>query len=135
MTNYLLMITWLPATVSIMERLLTCNSCTKLQVQKLLLKLNKSISRCCHSFEAIIINAVMHYATYWIAFFGIIGACSAVIVLYYPGLQLPESAHFQLFVSKHPFEIYNSKLKNEFWFEKSMSVSWIIYFTLITFKT
>lgn len=57
-----------------------------------------------------------------IFFAGIVGIGCGVVVLYKPGLQLPENSHFQLFVSNHPFEIYNSKLKNEFWFEKAMSV-------------
>lgn len=61
--------------------------------------------------------------TYCLIFFaGIVGIGCGVVVLYKPGLQLPENSHFQLFVSNHPFEIYNSKLKNEFWFEKAMSV-------------
>ncbi|XP_036322856.1 protein dispatched isoform X1 [Rhagoletis pomonella] len=121
-TNYLLMITWLPAVVCIMERLSACTVCnSKLPLQKLLLMFNKSITKSCQLFEAIITRAVMNYATIWICLFGAIGLCSAIIVLYVPGLQLPDSSHFQLFSSSHPFEIYNSKMKNEFWFEKSMS--------------
>ncbi|EDX11803.1 GD19576 [Drosophila simulans] len=43
----------------------------------------------------------------------------AVVVFWYPGLQLPEKSHFQLFVPKHPFEVYSS-LKQQFWFEKPL---------------
>lgn len=110
--------------------------------------INKSINSFCTKLESLITAAILNYAPIWLSIFGmhkeilkfrmytfciinhvtlyvlgIVGICSAVIVLYKPGLQLPESSHFQLFVSNHPFEIYNSKLKNEFWFEKSMSVS------------
>ncbi|XP_054735807.1 protein dispatched [Anastrepha obliqua] len=121
-TNYLLMITWLPAVVCIMERLSACTACnSKLPLQKFLLMFNKSITKSSHLLESVITRAVMNYATIWICSFGAIGLFSSVIVLYAPGLQLPETSHFQLFASKHPFEIYNSKMKNEFWFEKSMS--------------
>ncbi|XP_011211443.2 protein dispatched [Bactrocera dorsalis] len=121
-TNYLLMITWLPAVVCIMERLSACASCnSKLPIQKLLLMFNKSITKFCHLYETVITKAVMNYSIIWICLFGAIGLCSTVIVLYAPGLQLPDSDHFQLFSSSHPFELYNSKMKNEFWFEKSMS--------------
>uniref|UniRef100_W8BU90 Protein dispatched n=3 Tax=Ceratitis capitata TaxID=7213 RepID=W8BU90_CERCA len=121
-TNYLLMMTWLPAVVCIMERVSACATCnSKLPIQKLLLMFNKSITKFCQLFETLITKAVMNYAMLWICVFGTIGLCSAFIVLYAPGLQLPDSSHFQLFSSSHPFEIYNSKMKNEFWFEKSIS--------------
>ncbi|XP_067619629.1 protein dispatched isoform X2 [Eurosta solidaginis] len=122
-TNYLLMMTWLPAVVCIMERLSACGICNnKLPIQKLLLIFNKSITKFCHLFETVITKAVVNYSTLWICLLGAIGLLSAVIVLYYPGLQLPDSSHFQLFSSNHPFEIYNSKMKNQFWFEKSIMV-------------
>ncbi|XP_023308791.2 protein dispatched [Lucilia cuprina] len=119
-TNYILMITWLPASISIMERLSSCTTCSKLQIQKILIMINKSINSFCTKLESFITTAILCYAPLWFSIFGILGICSAIVVLYKPGLQLPENSHFQLFVSKHPFEIYNSKLKNEFWFEKSM---------------
>lgn len=41
--------------------------------------------------------------------------------MYWPKLQLPDSPDFKLFVSSHPFEIYDSRYKDVFWFEKSYS--------------
>uniref|UniRef100_A0A1A9WPG7 SSD domain-containing protein n=1 Tax=Glossina brevipalpis TaxID=37001 RepID=A0A1A9WPG7_9MUSC len=121
-TNYILMVTWLPASVSLMERLTYCgDTCNKLQIHKLMLMFNKSINRSCQNLENCIIEAVINYAFLWSITFGAIGILSIMVVLYKPGLKLPESSHFQLFVSNHPFEIYNSKLKYEFWFEKSIS--------------
>ncbi|XP_037946849.1 protein dispatched [Teleopsis dalmanni] len=119
--NYILMVTWLPASVSIMERMSGLSTCSKLQVQKLFLLFNKSLSKFCNAFEKYITEAVTNYAWVWIILFSLIGICSSVVVIYWPGIQLPESSHFQLLASKHPFEIYNSKLKNEFWFEKSVT--------------
>uniref|UniRef100_A0A1B0BUL1 SSD domain-containing protein n=1 Tax=Glossina palpalis gambiensis TaxID=67801 RepID=A0A1B0BUL1_9MUSC len=120
-TNYTLMITWLPASVSLMERLTYCDTRNKLQIHKLILMFNKSINRSCENLENCIIEAVINYAFLWFITFGTIGIVSIIIVLYKPGLKLPENSHFQLFVSNHPFEVYNSKLKYEFWFEKSIS--------------
>ena len=44
-------------------------------------------------------------------------------MLYWPRFRLPDSPDFQLFSSDHPFEIYDTKFKNMFWFEKVYTVS------------
>lgn len=51
------------------------------------------------------------------------GISSGFIVLYYPKLGLPDSQTFQLLERNHPFELYDNKYKNMFWFEKSFTVS------------
>lgn len=79
-------------------------------VRKLILKINNLNYLFCVIYCCLFVLAV-------------IGALSAVVALYWPGLQLPENSHFQLFVDDHPFEVYHTKLKNEFWFERSMIVS------------
>ncbi|KAH8311271.1 hypothetical protein KR044_005299 [Drosophila immigrans] len=119
-TNYLLMITWLPASVSIMERLFASRmSCQQHMFQKLINACKKSINRFCEIFEERITHSIMNYAFLWLIIFAILGTGSAIIVFWYPGLQLPEKPHLQLFVSHHPFEIY-SKLRHQFWFEKPL---------------
>ncbi|KAH8242843.1 hypothetical protein KR032_002575 [Drosophila birchii] len=119
-TNYVLMITWLPASVSIMERLFASRmSCRHPVAQKLIHASKKSINRFCQLFEECITHSILNYAYLWLLVFGALGASSAVIVFWYPGLQLPEKSHFQLFVARHPFEIYSS-LKQQFWFEKPL---------------
>ncbi|XP_068156091.1 LOW QUALITY PROTEIN: protein dispatched [Drosophila tropicalis] len=121
-TNYLLMITWLPASVSIMERLFASSmSCRQHTAQRLLIACKKSINQFCQLFEKCITQSIMNYAYFWLLIFGAMGVASAIIVFWYPGLQLPEKSHFQLFVSAHPFEIYSS-LKQEFWFEKPLQI-------------
>ncbi|XP_017103744.2 protein dispatched [Drosophila bipectinata] len=119
-TNYVLMITWLPASVSVMERIFASRiSCRQPLAQKLIHATKKSINRFCQIFEEFITHSIMNYAYLWLLIFGALGASSAVIVLWYPGLQLPEKSHFQLFVSQHPFEMY-STMKQQFWFEKPL---------------
>lgn len=47
------------------------------------------------------------------------------MVLYYPGLQLPESPDFQLFSKSHPFEQYDAFYQDKFWFERLEKVGHI----------
>lgn len=53
----------------------------------------------------------------WFLIFTGLAIASAVAVLYYPKLQLPDSKNFQLFESKHLFEQYDAKYREKFWFE------------------
>ncbi|KAA0184897.1 hypothetical protein HAZT_HAZT002747 [Hyalella azteca] len=45
---------------------------------------------------------------------------AGVLVLYYPGLRLPDSADFQLFNRDHYFERYDLDHKYNFWFERNL---------------
>ncbi|KAL5283685.1 DISP1 family protein [Megaselia abdita] len=116
-TNYLLMITWLPACVSIMERLPSHYS--KLISPNILQKVNKSFYIFGKSLENFLIKLVIKLPWLWLAIFGIIGIISGVIVFYKPGLKLPSNNNFQNFVSSHPLEVYELKFKHLFPFEKS----------------
>lgn len=62
---------------------------------------------------------------------GIIGLCSCTVVFYWPRLQLPESQDFQLFAYNHPFELYDRKFKDQFWFEKSVPVNFLKFIQFI----
>lgn len=121
--NYVLMMTWLPATVSLAERL-PCASvlCSKLFYNRLG-KSFKALREFGGRLENVIIRLIMCVPWLWIALFGTVGILSGVVVFYWPGLQLPESADFKLFVSTHPFEVYETQYKSKFWFEKSFAVS------------
>ncbi|XP_058467660.1 protein dispatched [Malaya genurostris] len=128
MANYLLMVTWLPATVSIAERI-TCFSLVK-PVDKFIDKLTfplKTISRIGRKIEDIIISLVISVPLLWIVVLGVIGVLSGVMVLHWPKLTLPDSPNFKLFISSHPFERYDSDYKDLFWFEK-------VYIATDTFK-
>lgn len=118
------MVTWLPATVSIAERI-TCLSHGNI-FNKCFHKFNisfKSFSQLGHTVEEAIISLVLNYSKLVIFILGTIGVLSGVAVLYYPKLQLPNTPDFKLFVSDHPFEIYDSVYKDYFWFDKTSMVS------------
>lgn len=54
---------------------------------------------------------------------GAFGIASGVFVFYWPKLELPDTPTFKLFVNNHPFEIYDTKYKDSFWFEKMYTSS------------
>lgn len=121
-SNYVLMITWLPASVSFVERL-TCWSPRfwKHTTNALFSSINQ-IGTC---FENFIITAVVSMPKLWILLLGTVGVLSGVVLFYWPKLQLPDSPDFKLFDSDHPFEVYDSQYRNLFWFEKLYTVSYI----------
>lgn len=54
----------------------------------------------------------------------LIGVLSGVIVLYYPKLGLPDSPTFQLLEGEHPFELYDTKYRYLYQFERSFTVKY-----------
>lgn len=52
-----------------------------------------------------------------------LGLTSGFIVLYHPKLGLPNSPTFQLLENEHPFELYDTKYKNLFRFERTVLVN------------
>ncbi|GAB0087327.1 Protein dispatched [Sergentomyia squamirostris] len=120
LVNYILMVTWLPAAVSIAERL-TCFPSPCGIFKGICLRF-QNLSKKCRTFsehaEDFIIMLVLNHSSLWIGLLGFIGVLSGVAVLYWPRLRLPDSPDFKLFVSDHPFEVYDSHFKEMFWFEK-----------------
>lgn len=125
--NYFLMMTWLPASVSLAERLPCSLLCAKFCYPRFHKSL-KAMRAFGERLENVILRLIMCVPWLWIGLFGGLGVLSAVVVFYWPGLQLPNSPDFKLFVSSHPFEVYESQYKNKFWFEKSFMVSGVAYY-------
>lgn len=120
LANYILMVTWLPAAVSIAERL-SCFPSPCGPFKSICTKVQNLFSKCRQASEVVedfIILLVLRYSSFWIVLLGLVGVASGVIVLYWPRLRLPDSPDFKLFVSNHPFEVYDSQFKDMFWFEK-----------------
>lgn len=109
------MITWLPASVSFIERTTIWSpTCWKLFTSHLFNAIN-SIG---NAFESLIIAAIENCPHIWILLLGSVGVVSGFIVFYWPRLQLPDSPDFKLFESTHPFEVYDTRYRQQFWFEK-----------------
>ncbi|XP_058062470.1 protein dispatched [Anopheles bellator] len=120
MANYFLMVTWLPAAVSIAERI-SCLMLLKPFTPLTALRCNGpfvTFTRISRRVEDTIIGLVINLPLVWIALLGLIGILSGVLVLHWPKLRLPDSPDFKLFISNHPFERYDSEYKDMFWFEK-----------------
>lgn len=120
MVNYVIMMTWLPAVVAASERIHWCccppGPCNRFC--GFFSRGRESFER----FEKLIVRLVMCVPWVWIALFGSLGVLSSVVVFYWPGLQLPNTSHFKLFVSSNPFEVYDSVYKSRFHFEKNLTV-------------
>ncbi|KAJ6638287.1 Protein dispatched [Pseudolycoriella hygida] len=118
--NYVLMITWIPASVSFVERL-TC--CSQEFCNKSADKFFSFIQKVTSYIRLSVISSVLRMPYLWIVLFGTLGIASGVVIFYWPKIQLPDSPDFKLFSDDHPFEIYDSQFKNMFWFEKSYTNS------------
>lgn len=126
MANYLLMITWLPASVSISEKIYCFSRSWFINFKffaKPVDKFVKFYSQLSDKIEDFIVMLVINYPIFWIVLLGGFGLSSAVVVLYWPKLELPDTPTFRLFTSDHPFEIYEASYKDLFWFEKMYTSS------------
>lgn len=134
--NYLLMMTWFPAGLVILEK--SCfshsNFCRSLWIcyqQCCCLLFPWSFSCTCLRVmktiwikkEKWLLDTVLRLRYVWFILLLVIALGSGCVVLIYPKLQLPDSTDFQLFSSSHPFEQYDFIYRNRFWFNKPERVS------------
>ncbi|RUS87455.1 hypothetical protein EGW08_004771 [Elysia chlorotica] len=129
--NFVLAVTWLPASMMVHERWLRCcsglsdqylgsthSACARLvtlpyRVYFLLSDWSKVF------FEKLLPCLVIKFRFVWIIVFGGMWIASVVIVFYYPRLKLPQSNKFQMFSSDHLSERYDFELSEEFNFERT----------------
>lgn len=126
LANYLLMITWLPASVSISERIYCFSRSWFINLNVLSRPADKFAafySQFSEKIENTIVALIVNYPLFWILLLGSYGLLSAYFVLHWPKLELPDTPTFRLFSSDHPFEIYESNYKDLFWFEKMYTSS------------
>ncbi|XP_033310868.1 protein dispatched [Bombus bifarius] len=117
--NFFLMITWLPACVVVSERFkLGVLSPANFITRKIIRPLRLFGDKMTIGFNTILTRVVINFRWCWSLSLGIIAIACCIIVFQYPGLQLPDTADFQLFDSSHPFEKYDLVYSRKFWFEK-----------------
>lgn len=117
------MITWLPACVVVSERLRPsilspANFITRKIIRPLRLFGNKAAI----GFNTFLTKTVIQFRWCWLVSLGTTAIICCIIVFHYPGLQLPDSAEFQLFDSSHSFEKYDLIYSRKFWFESRETV-------------
>lgn len=125
--NFLLMVTWMPATIVIYEKSCNCLPCCDSSMRgkssalcRIPRNIHKSISNYSRIFfEKILPCLVIKLRYFWLLLFGTLGLASVVIVFVYPGIKLPTKEKFQYFSSNHLLEVYDLHLWNHFWFEKT----------------
>lgn len=114
--NFLIMFTWFPACVVIAEH--SCwNSYFLLKWAKFR-NFRVALERFWKTMESFLIYVTLKFRYFWIVFLSILSIVGLIIVVKYPGMQLPESLDFQLFHSSHPFEQYDLTYKQKFWYER-----------------
>ena len=117
------MITWLPACVVVSERFkLGFLSPANFITRKIIRPLRLFGDKITIGFNTILARIVINFRWCWLLSLGIIAILCCIIVFHYPGLQLPDTADFQLFDSSHPFEKYDLVYSRKFWFEKQGTV-------------
>lgn len=136
LANLLLMLTWVPACVVVAERwgASTCCLCVPPapvyapQLPPRCSVLCALPLRFCYFcaesarvfFEKVLPWVVVKPRYLWVVVLGGLAVCSALVVFYHPGLQLPDSQEFQLFARDHLFEQYDLEYKYKFWFERNL---------------
>jgi len=94
--------------------IICCSHCSKLGSYA------NAISVHVNYFIVYTIPRFIHRFRYVIApFCGIFGVLASVAIFIYPKLQLPMSSEFQLFAADHPLEVYDLRMKSQFWFSWS----------------
>lgn len=112
--NYLIMVTWIPACVSLLYRLNYSRIGTPPTA------LLSRVQRATNVLTATIVTVVTKQRKVWIALFGLLFACSLTIVFVYPRFRLAtDGEHFRMFAAGHPFEVYQREFATRFHFEET----------------
>ncbi|XP_046428541.1 protein dispatched [Neodiprion fabricii] len=117
--NFLLMVTWLPASVVVSEHChLTLLSPANFIVRKIYRPLRLFLGKVATDFGKVLSRIAIEFRWLWLVICGSTAVAASLVVFRYPGLQLPDSPDFQLFDSSHLFEKYDLVFSQRFWFEK-----------------
>lgn len=131
LSNFVLMVTWMPACLVFYQRYCHASCCCCLKKVKdsdpvtpdhldidasstdldtcglgqILCSWRARINTACRNFFVRFLpDVVIRMRMVWICTFTLVAVASLVIVLYYPGLKLPDQEHVQLFPKRHLFE-------------------------------
>lgn len=131
MCNFLLMITWIPATIVIYEK--WCNCCVFYSPDFYTAKRGMCYYLCkapyklyylvCDLsrifFEKMLPCVIVKLRIFWIILYGALGIAGLIVIFVKPKLKLPSVRGFQVFSSDHLLEKYDFEYSKKFWFEKS----------------
>ncbi|TRY78598.1 hypothetical protein TCAL_06908 [Tigriopus californicus] len=134
MCNFLLMISWTPASLVVYQRYCQTTCCCCLiptpgiqridtcRLGQILCSARTSINGWCRGlFERRLPHVIMLPRYLWVGALGSLFVGSVIVVLYRPGLRLPDKEQFQLFNANHIFERYDMFYKKFFAFEQSVT--------------
>ncbi|XP_044016509.1 protein dispatched homolog 1 [Aphidius gifuensis] len=117
--NFFLMITWLPASIVVAEKLkFNILSPANIIVRKFIKPNKLLIEKSSIYFGKILSNIVIKLRWLWLLLFGGTTILFGFIVFKYPGLRLPDTPNFQYFDKNHKFEKYDLQYGKNFYFER-----------------
>lgn len=140
LANCILMMSWFPASVVLWERYrrikfsllqgrfrictrhFCCLNYWNFFLTDIRMKLDYFCTLC-EQKQHILLDTIINFRYVWFTLFSLLACASAVVVFYKPKLQLPNTPEFQLFHTMHPFEQYDLKYKDLFWFKRAKKVS------------
>ncbi|XP_065165670.1 protein dispatched [Atheta coriaria] len=120
MMNYLLIVSWLPASVIVWEKY-TILKCGFLKCEERFtfvtnaFSIEENTKRC----QTIIVDIIIQFKHTLAVIFTLIAILAAVVVFYYPKLEIQRTNELQLFETNHLFEQYDLVYKNNFDFKGS----------------
>ncbi|XP_047355130.1 protein dispatched isoform X1 [Vespa velutina] len=118
-TNFFLMITWLPACVVVSEHCrITTLSPASFITRKIIRPMRIFTDKIALIFSVFLTKIAISLRWFWLVSLGALATAGCIVVFHYPGLQLPDTPDFQLFETSHPFEQYDLIYSRQFWFEK-----------------
>lgn len=133
--NFFFMVTWLPASIVIHDKWLT-NYCAcgpevfapEGSLRYYVALILKPLCSLCNTvtdwsrvfFETFLPCIVIKARFVWMLIFigAAIGSC--IVIFYKPKLNLPDVDYFPFFDALNPFELYDRKFRDIFWFEKEL---------------
>lgn len=122
-TNFFLMITWLPACVVVSEHCrITTLSPASFITRKIIRPVRIFADKIALTFSIFLTKIAIGLRWFWLASLGALATAGCIVVFHSPGLQLPDTPDFQLFETSHPFEQYDLIYSQQFWFEKQEMV-------------
>ena len=124
LSNYALMITWLPAIVVVYERHLSSLCCRvstpRDEDKRFSIRRLPDITRSAFNvfFTRYLAVIVVKLRYLFVVLLGLLAIGMSIVVFYKPQLNLPSSARFQFFVKSDPLSSYILNLQDHFYFEK-----------------
>ncbi|KAK2165634.1 hypothetical protein LSH36_47g00000 [Paralvinella palmiformis] len=119
LTNFILMITWIPALIILIEKAFTY--CIPEDSYGGIRRCSERLAKASDHFWGVIMTKIITVGSpIWVIVLIVVGGLGLIAVFVKPGLKLPEDNYVKVFNSKNPFEVYRREYKNRIRFEHQL---------------